>query len=117
MELSIWNQPPEFLPMETRKSISNLIRNAWQMLGRKGETVASSYKKQATKQLHEARNFGGPRIQNVDHSIIVGVKKHMLTAPLMTLNVGGNYYWEQFHVGNRLLPLGGSPRTCEPMAL
>jgi len=49
MRLSIWIQPPELLPMKARESISDLIRNAWHVLGRKGETMASRGKLQAAK--------------------------------------------------------------------
>ena len=49
MRLCIRNQLPEVLPTKTRQSISYLIVNPRHMSSRKGETMTSSRKKQATQ--------------------------------------------------------------------
>ena len=53
MRLNMWNQLPEFLPTETRESISNLqlISHARHMLSKKGKaiTAAASSKLQSNR--------------------------------------------------------------------
>ena len=44
MKLGMWKQLPEFLPMEARESISDLISNARHILSRKGQAIISMTK-------------------------------------------------------------------------
>ena len=48
------NQLPEFLPMEMRESISDLISHARHMLGSKGKAtcIMGRHQQQTAKQLH-----------------------------------------------------------------
>ena len=45
-ELSVRSQMPKLLPLKTRECISDLVIDAWNMLGAKGKVMASSKEKQ-----------------------------------------------------------------------
>lgn len=66
--------------------------------------------------MHNARDFGRSRIQNMHDRIVVRVKQDMPPTPHVSPNVSRNDHREQFLVGNGLLCLERRPQTREPEA-
>ena len=69
---------------------------------------------------YKAYNAGDLRssgVENVEHCLIIGVKKNMLPRPFVAPSVGGNGNRKELLVGNGLMPLRGVPDAIKPFAL
>ena len=98
MKLGIRSQLPEFLPTETRESVSDVISNApgtcWPEKVKLCRTaVGSKLQSNRIKQ-------GTFEVLEFTMWTTASLSEHMFSAPPVASDVGSNYYWEQFFIGD-----------------
>ena len=64
-----------------------------------------------------SRDLRSPSIRDVDDSVIVRAKEHVLLSPVVAPNMGSNCYWKQHLISDTLLLLRRRWGPSKPEAL
>ena len=75
---------------------------------------ASHQQQEGTHKAHNPGDLRGPVIEDVDHSLIIRVKKNMLPGPFVAQNVGCDHNRKELLAGKVLIDSPGVPDAIKP---